>query len=128
LISVLARNEHRVILMIIGTVRIQPPPGLHAAVLEVLQSVQGRVRTQPGCRACDVLDEQGPEPSLVLIERWETEAALEAHLRSETYGWVLAAIDLSGHQPDIRFERVSASEGIELVERLRNPGPTMVGR
>ena len=107
--------------MIIGTVRIQPPPDRHAAVLDVLQSVQGRARTQPGCSACDILDEQGSEPTLVLIERWDTEEALEAHLRSETYGWVLAAIELAGRQPDIRFERVSASEGIELVERLRNP-------
>jgi quinol monooxygenase YgiN len=112
--------------MIIGTVRIQPPPDRHAAVLDVLQSVQGRVRSQPGCSACDILDEQGPDPTLVLIERWETEEALEAHLRSETYGWVLAAIELSGGQPDIRFEHVSASEGIELVERLRSPGRTTV--
>ena len=115
-------------LMIIGTVRILPPPDRHAAVLDVLQSVQGRVRAQPGCAACDILDEQGPEPTLVLIERWETEEALEAHLRSETYGWVLAAIELAGRQPDVRFERVSASEGIELVERLRGPASTTIVR
>ena len=114
--------------MIIGTVRIQPSPERHAAVVEVLQSVQGRVRAQPGCAACDIFDEQGSEPAVVLIERWETDEALEEHLRSETYGWVLAAIELAGRQPDIRFERVSASEGIELVERLRNPCKTTVGR
>ena len=112
--------------MIIGTVRVLPPPDRHAAVLDVLQSVQGRVRAQPGCAACDIFDERGSEPAVVLVERWETEDALEAHLRSETYRWVLAAIELSGGQPDIRFERVSASEGIELVERLRSPGRTTI--
>jgi quinol monooxygenase YgiN len=113
--------------MIIGTVRILPPPDRHAAVLDVLQSVQGRVRAQPGCAACEIFEERGPEPAVVLLERWETKEALEAHLRSETCRWVLAAIELSGCQPDIRFEHVSATEGIELVERLRGPGHATVG-
>jgi quinol monooxygenase YgiN len=107
--------------MIIGTVRILPPPDRHAAVLEILRSVQEPVRAQPGCAACDILDERGPEAAVVLLERWETAETLEAHLRSEAYRRILGAIELSGGQPDIRFEHVSASEGLELVERLRNP-------
>ena len=79
------------------------------------------MRAQPGCAACDILDEQGPETAIVLLERWETEEALETHLRSEAYRRILGAIELSGGQPDIRFEHVSSSEGLELVERLRNP-------
>jgi quinol monooxygenase YgiN len=79
------------------------------------------VRAQPGCAACDILDERSPEAAIVLLERWETAEALEAHLRSVTYNRVLGAIELSGGQPDIRFEHVSPSEGLELVERLRNP-------
>jgi quinol monooxygenase YgiN len=54
-----------------------------------------------------------------LLERWESQAALEAHLRSEMYGRILGALELSGGRPDIRFEHVSASEGIELIERQR---------
>jgi len=79
------------------------------------------VRAQPGCAACDILDEQGPETAIVLLERWETEEALETHLRSEAYRRILGAIELSGGQPDVRFEHVSSSEGLELVERLRDP-------
>jgi len=108
--------------MIIGTVRIQPRPDRRDAVVEVLRSVQGPVRAQPGCLACDVFEEQGPEPSVVLLERWENDDALAAHLRSESYRRILGAVEMAGSQPDIRFERVSASEGLELVERVRNPG------
>jgi len=117
----LARFEQPTIPMIIGTVRFLPPPNRHVAVLEILRSVQGPVRAQPGCAACDILDEQGPETAIVLLERWETEEALETHLRSEAYRRILGAIELSGGQPDIRFEHVSSSEGLELVERLRDP-------
>jgi quinol monooxygenase YgiN len=113
--------------MIIGTVRILPPPDRRNDVLEVLRSVQGPVRAQPGCAACDVLDEQGPEPAVVLLERWETEEALEEHLQSEAYRRIIAAVELSGGKPEIRFERVETVRGMELVERLRNPGATRVG-
>jgi len=116
-----ARIAHSHAPMIIGTVRILPPPDRHAAVLEILRSVQEPVRAQPGCAACDILDERGPEAAVVLLERWETSETLEAHLRSEAYMRILGAIELSGSQPDIRFEHVSASEGLELVERTRNP-------
>jgi quinol monooxygenase YgiN len=105
--------------MIIGTVRILPPPDRHAAVLEVLRSVQGPVRAQPGCAACDIYEEQGPEPAVVFVERWESDSALEAHLRSDIFRRILGAIELSSDKPEIRFEHVSASEGIELIERLR---------
>jgi quinol monooxygenase YgiN len=110
--------------MIIGTVRILPAPDRHADVLEVLRSVQGPVRAQPGCVACDIYEEQGPEDGIVFIERWDSQMALEAHLRSEMYRRVLGAVELSGSPPDIRFEHVSGKEGIELIERSRHPGGT----
>jgi quinol monooxygenase YgiN len=112
--------------MILGTVRILPPSSSRASVLEVLRSIQGPVRAQPGCVACDIYDEQGPEPAIVLLERWDSDEALESHLRSDLYRRVLAAVELSGSQPDIRFEHVSSSEGIELVERLRGPAVPLV--
>jgi quinol monooxygenase YgiN len=113
--------------MVVGTIRFLPPSDRRASVIEVLRSVQGPVRAQPGCIACDIYDEQGPDSAVVFIERWDGEAALEAHLRSEFYRRVLAAVELSGGPPDVRFEHVSASQGIELVERLRSRDATKVG-
>jgi len=106
--------------MIIGTIRILPLRDRRADVLG--PAVRPRARAgQPGSVACDIYEEQGPEAAIVFIERWESEAALEAHLRSEMYRRILCAIELSGGRPDIRFEHVSASEGMELIERSRNP-------
>ena len=110
--------------MIVGTLRILPPPDRRADVLEVLRSVQGSVGAQPGCAGCRVYEEQGEERAVVLIERWESQAALDAHLRSEAYRRILGAVELSGGPPDIRFEQVTATEGIELIERSHNPGGT----
>jgi quinol monooxygenase YgiN len=107
--------------MTIGTIRILPAPHRRADVLEVLRSVQGPLRAQPGCDACEIYEEEGPELAIVFVERWAAQADLEAHLRSDMYRRILGAIELSGCPPDVRFEQVTTSEGIELIERARNP-------
>jgi quinol monooxygenase YgiN len=114
--------------MIVGTLRILPAPDRRAEILEVLRAIQGPVGAQPGCVACHIYEEQGPEPAVVLVERWESQAALEAHLRSETYRRILGAVELSGGPPDVCFDFVSSSEGMELIERSRTPGGTTAGR
>jgi len=109
--------------VVIGTVRFIPLLGRREEVLEVLQSVQGPILAQPGCTSFDIYEEQGGDRALVCIERWESEASLEAHLRSEAYRRILCAMELSGGRPDVRFERVSETEGMELIERARRlPG------
>lgn len=105
--------------MVVGTLRILPLPNRRADVLEILRSIQGPVLAQPGCLACDVLEDQGEGQAIVLVERFDSDLALETHLRSDTYRRILGAVELSEHAPDVRFERVLASEGFELVERQR---------
>ena len=78
--------------------------------------------SQTGCVACDIYEEQGPDEAVVLVERFESSEGLEAHLRSEVYRRILGAVELSRGRPDIRFETVTASEGIELIERYRLAG------
>jgi quinol monooxygenase YgiN len=107
--------------MIVGTLRILPAPERRAQVLEVFRGVQGPVRAQPGCLACHIYEEQGAEPAVVLVERWESQEELEAHLRSETYRRILEAIELSGAPPEVRFDYVSATHGMDLIERSRRP-------
>jgi quinol monooxygenase YgiN len=105
--------------MIVGTFRIVPPPDRRLDVLEILRSVQGPVATQPGCVACHIYEEEAPEPAIVLVERWESQPALEAHLGSEIYRRILGAVELSGAPSEVCFDNVTESEGMELIERVR---------
>lgn len=110
--------------MIVGSIRILPASDRRAEVLEVFRAIQGPVLAQHGCVSCHIYEEQGPEPAVVLVERWESQGALEVHLRSEAYLRILGAIELSDGPPEVSFDYVSATEGMELIERSRNPGTT----
>jgi quinol monooxygenase YgiN len=107
--------------VIVGTLRIQPAPERRADVLEVFRTIQGPVKAQPGCLSCHIYEEQDPQQAIVLVERWESEEALQTHIRSHAYRRVLEAIELSGAPPEVRFDYVTASEGMELIERSRRP-------
>ena len=107
--------------MIVGTLRIRPMPQRRGELLEILRSVQSRVLAQPGCVSFQIYEEHDAEAAIVLVERWESEAALDQHIRSEAYRRILGAIELSSDAPEIRFESVSATEGIEKIERARAP-------
>jgi quinol monooxygenase YgiN len=103
--------------MIIATLRLLPPPDRRLQVMEILQSVHGLVLAQSGCADCSILVEQGPERAVVLVERWETDTALTTHIRSEAYRRILGACELSGAEPEVRFDIVSSTQGIERIER-----------
>jgi quinol monooxygenase YgiN len=120
--------EHHDDGVIVGTLRILPPPRRRAEVLEIFEAVQGPVVAQPGCLACHVYEEALPAQAIVLVERWQSPAALEAHLRSELYRRILGALELSGGPPEVSFDYVSATEGMDLIERSRTPGRTADGK
>jgi quinol monooxygenase YgiN len=105
--------------VIVGTLRMRPRPDRRGELLEILRSVREPVLAQPGCAAFHIFDEQEPDAAVVLVERWASEPALEAHIRSEAYRRILEAIELSGDAPEIRFDSISATEGMERIERAR---------
>jgi quinol monooxygenase YgiN len=107
--------------MIVSTVRILPPPAQRLDVLEILRSIQGPVAAETGCAACHIYEEDGPDGAIVLVERWASQPALEAHLLSENYRRILGALELSSSPPQVRFDHVSDSDGLELIERARTP-------
>ena len=114
--------------MIVGMIRILPSPERRAEVLEIFQSIQGPVLAQPGCAGCCIYEEQGLEQAVVLVERWESLEALATHVRSEAYRRILGAIELSYDPPEVRFDHVSTTEGMELIERLwKHEEPNVVG-
>jgi quinol monooxygenase YgiN len=105
--------------MIIQTLRLVPAPERRREMLELLRSLQGPTLAQPGCCACDVYEELGPERAVVLVERWTTMPTLQSRLRSAAYARVLAAMEMSRSPPDVRFDHVCESEGMAVIEQSR---------
>jgi quinol monooxygenase YgiN len=78
----------------------------------------------PGCLGCRIYRDLREDKILMFEEAWKTEEDLETHMRSEEYLNQLLVLEMSLTQPEIRFYTISASKGIEAIEKrfLYNAG------
>ena len=105
--------------MFLSTVRLAPRTEHRQALLDILRSVQGPALAHQGCLGCRVYTEAEPDGGVLYCECWQSSSDLHAHIRSPLYRRVLAAMELSALEPEICFHSVSATEGFDLVQRLR---------
>jgi hypothetical protein len=51
---------------------------------------------------------------------WSDEENMERYLRSDEYRQVLLVLEMAMKQPEIRFDTILSSTGIETIERARS--------
>jgi quinol monooxygenase YgiN len=105
--------------MVHGTIRMLIPPKRRGEVLEILSSLAERFRFEPGCIFCRIYQDVEVDPALMLEQRWESGEDLERHLRSEEFRKVLLIVEMSLEPPEIRFDTISHSTGVETIEKAR---------
>jgi len=105
--------------MIKSTVRMTIPPPKIPAVMAILRPVVELCRDDPGCLSCHLYEDLQEKNVLMLEEMWRTEDELNLHLRSDEYRNLLLAVELALKRPEIRFDTISSSAGIEIIEKAR---------
>ncbi len=88
-------------------------------MIELLRSVQDLTRPSFGCLGCWVSEEDSLHNHVRYAEQWESEEALHDHIRSDLYRRVLAAMELSRQEPEVRFFYCSETKGLEVIEAAR---------
>jgi quinol monooxygenase YgiN len=77
-------------------------------------------RYDPGCLSCYIYENHQEKNVLMLEEVWRSEEDLDLHLRSEEYRNLLLVLEMGAKQPEIRFDTISSSTGIETIEKARS--------
>lgn len=102
-----------------ATVRLLIPIRKRKEALAVLGSMIEKTRHQEGCTGCRLYRDVQVEGALLFEESWCDEEALHRHLRSETFRHILLVVEMAAEAPEIRFDWVTRSAGIEIVEEVR---------
>ena len=107
--------------------RVPASDGLRQQILHSLRRLLGPTSVAPGCLSCRLYEEVGESFWFLMHQQWESEQALERHLRSEQFRRLLGVIEAASQAPEIRFDTVSRSQGLELIEavRLKDANPFM---
>jgi quinol monooxygenase YgiN len=105
--------------MMLSLLELVPQPDKRTAILDVLATVEGLTRVKEGCIGCGVYEARGDEPTILYMEQWQTKEDLYAHIRSDLYFRILAAMELAVKVPNLRFHEVFEPMGMELIRNLR---------
>lgn len=105
--------------MVRATARMLLPKKKYNEALNILKSIVEHSQVQPGCiSSCLLGDLQ--EKNVIQIEAiWKDQESLERYLCSEEYRNLLIVADLSLEYPEIKFDVIAGSTGIETVEKAR---------
>ncbi|MFI5396838.1 MAG: putative quinol monooxygenase [Candidatus Binatia bacterium] len=108
--------------MIVFTMRVTARPEKRREMLQALRSLLGPMSVQPGCLRCRLYQDADDEDVLTWIEEWESREQLDRHVRSTEYRTLLSVMDLSTVQPEVRFNTVVQTAGMELIEDTMKRG------
>ena len=106
--------------MIIATIRMAIRPQRRVEALKILRSMAEQCRFDDGCLGWHIYGDLLENNVIMFEEIWSTEEDLEAHMRSEEYLNLLLVMEMALKQPEIRFDTISTSTGIETIEKARN--------
>jgi quinol monooxygenase YgiN len=87
--------------------------------LEILGSTVDQTQFEPGCVSCRIYRGVEDVRTVMLEELWLSEENLQDHLQSERYRKVLLVVEMAAEPPEIRFDMIAQSSGVEIIEQAR---------
>ncbi len=105
--------------MITATLRISVSKGKKGEVVRLLRSLIGPTRVETGCMNCHLYQDVNDQDVITWMEQWNSQDDLNCHLRTPQYKRILAALDMSYVQPEIRFDTVVETKGMQLIQEAR---------
>jgi quinol monooxygenase YgiN len=105
--------------MVRSTIRMLIPFEKQSAALEILESLIQEIQFEPGCVSCRLYRSVGDVRAIMVDELWLSEAELQHHLRSERFRKILLVVEMAAEPPEIRFDMIAQSSGVETIEQAR---------
>ena len=106
--------------MILATLRMAIPLQKRGEALKILKSMVARNKAQPNCVFCRICEDALEDNVLQFEEMWRSEEELERHLRSDQYHKVLLVMEMALKHPEVWFNTVTTSTGMETIEKARS--------
>jgi quinol monooxygenase YgiN len=99
------------------TVVLMASPRRAVNLVEAFRSLMLRTRLEQGCIDCSVWSD--PDSTVHYFEEWETEADIRRRVRSDLFTSLLAVVEGSQKPPEVRFDFLTTSRGLDYVAEIR---------
>ena len=106
--------------MVTATLRVVVPTSKRLEALGALRSLRGPTEAYPNCQRCCLYRDADDENRFLLLQEWTTQAALDQYIRSDLYRTILAVMETASEPPEMRFDTLAQTAGMEVVEAARD--------
>jgi quinol monooxygenase YgiN len=110
--------------VILATLKMIVRPERRGDLLEAMRGMLEPARVERGCLNYCLYEDVEDRNTFFLLEEWETQQDLERHILTENQQRLLTVMDFLSEQPELRFNTVSHTVGMDLIENvLKTDGP-----
>jgi quinol monooxygenase YgiN len=103
-----------------STIRMLIPLNKQSEALEILGAVCTQIQFEPNCIGTHLYRGVDDVRAIMIEERWISEEHMRQHLQSDSYRRILLVIEMAEEPPEIRFEKIVQSGGMETIEKARS--------
>ena len=100
------------------TLRMIVRPEKRSDFLETMRGMLEPARVESGCLSYRLYEDVEDRNAFVLVEEWKTQKDLERHIRTDNQFRLLTLMDLLSAQPELLFNTVSHTEGMDLIKNV----------
>lgn len=103
-----------------SSIRMLIPLDKQSAAIDILGSVSAQVQFDPSCISSRIYRGVDDVRAIMVEELWSNDEDIMRHLNSDVYRRVLLVIEMSEEPPEIRFDIIAGTSGVETIEMARN--------
>ena len=103
--------------MILVTIQMNALPEKRIELSQTIVSLSVSTRMEKGCQRCEICQSIEDENRFFLLEEWNTQENLMAHLKSEHFMVLRGAITLLQESYEMMFHKVFHPAGMDNINR-----------
>jgi quinol monooxygenase YgiN len=97
-------------------------PERRGDLLATMRGMLEPARVERGCLSYRLYEDVENRNAFILLEEWATQEDLERHISRDNQRRLLALTDLLSEQPELRYNTVSHTSGMDLIENVLKQG------
>jgi len=101
-----------------STIRMLIPLDKQSEALDILGSVRAQAQFEHGCISYRLYRGADESRAIMVDELWASHEEVVRHLKSDVYRRVLLVIEMSEEPPEIRFDEILRTSGMEAIEKV----------
>ena len=103
-----------------SSIRMLIPLDKQSEAIDILGSVSAQVQFDPSCISSRIYRGVDEVRAIMVEELWSNVEDIMRHLNSDVYRRVLLVIEMAEESPEIRFDIIAGTSGVETIEMARN--------